>query len=129
MEIMKKAPPILFLLIYLAAVTELHQIVRLPVFFEHYKEHRQHNPSISLLDFIVLHYVSSESKDADYGRDQQLPFKNATCLEVTISVAMPPDDLPETQVQVFSLSRNVMQFKSLIFPCSFHFSIWQPPRA
>lgn len=126
---MRKTTAILFLLIYLAAVTELHQIVRLPVFFEHYSEHRQDSPSISLLDFIVVHYISGENKDADYTRDQQLPFKNATCLEVSISVAMPPDDFPETQVHVFSLPRNEVLFKSMIFPSSFHFSIWQPPRA
>ena len=112
---MRKISPILFLLIYLAAVTELHQILRLPVFFEHYVEHRQDSPTISLL--------------ADYTKDQQLPFKNATCLEVSISLAMPPDDFPETKAQVFSLSRNVVLFKSLNFHSSFHFSIWQPPRA
>ena len=126
---MRKISPILFLLIYLAAVTELHQILRLPVFFEHYVEHRQDSPTISLLDFIVVHYFSGENKDADYTKDQQLPFKNATCLEVSISLAMPPDDFPETKAQVFSLSRNVVLFKSLNFHYSFHFSIWQPPRA
>lgn len=126
---MRKITPILFLLIYLAAVTELHQFLRLPVFFEHYVEHKLDSPTINLIDFIVGHYFSDESKDADYGRDQQLPFKNATCLEVSISVALPPDDFPETEANVFSLSRNVVTYKSHFNATSSHFSIWQPPRA
>lgn len=126
---MKKISSILFLLIYLAAVTELHQILRLPVFFAHYEEHKLKNSSISLLDFIVIHYFGSDKKDGDYTRDQQLPFKNATCLEVSISFALPPDDLPVARAQEFSISRKVVLYKSLIFPSSFHFSIWQPPRA
>jgi hypothetical protein len=103
--------------------------MRLPVFFEHYQEHRLDNPAINLIDFIVLHYFSGDMKDADYARDQQLPFKNATCPEVSISIAMPPEDLPETKAQVFILSRNVGMFTSPFNASSFHFSIWQPPRA
>lgn len=126
---MKKISSILFLLIYLAAITELHQILRLPVFFAHYEEHKLNNPTISLFDFIALHYFGGKNKDADYARDQQLPFQNATCLEVTISIAMPPDAFPETEAKMFILPRSVVLFKSLIYPSSFHFSIWQPPRA
>jgi len=126
---MRKVSPILFLLIYLVANTELHQFMRLPLFFEHYQEHRLHSPTISLLDFIVLHYFTRDQKDADYGRDQQLPFKNSNCPEVSISIALPPENFPETKVHVFSLSRNMVMFKSFFNASSFHFSIWQPPRA
>lgn len=125
---MKRVFPILFLLIYLVANTELHQFVHLPVFFEHYQEHRADNPNIDLIDFVIIHYFGGNAKNADYARDQQLPFKNAKCPEVSISIAMPPEDFPEPKVLVFSLSRNVVMFKSLFKASSFHFSIWQPPR-
>lgn len=127
---MKNTFSLLFLLIYLVANTELHQFLRLPIFFEHYQEHRLDNREISLIDFIVLHYFSGDIKDGDDIRDEQLPFKNANCPEVSISIAiaMPPEDLPETEVQAFTLARNVVVFKSLFNASSFHFSIWQPPR-
>ena len=125
---MRKATPILFLLIYLAAATELHQILRLPVFFEHYEEHKQSNPMIDLVEFIVIPYFSGDYGDPDFGRDQQLPFK-ADCPEVSISLAMPPDDFPEAEARVFSLSINDILYKPLFKASSFHFAIWQPPRA
>ena len=125
---MRKATSILFLLIYLAASTELHQILHLPVFFEHYGEHRQSNPTIDLVDFIVIHYFSGAYSDPDFGRDQQLPFK-ANCPEVSISLAMPPEDFPEAKARVFSLSTNGILYKPLFNASSFHFAIWQPPRS
>lgn len=126
---MKKTGSILFLLIYLVANTELHQFLRLPVLFEHYREHRQENPTISLVDFMVLHYFSGDTQDDDYARDQQLPFKSDTCPQVSLSIAMPPDDFPETTAQVFNLVQIRAVFKSSFNISSFHFSIWQPPRA
>jgi hypothetical protein len=126
---MRKTGAILFLLIYLVANTELHQFLRLPVLFEHYNEHRQDNPSISLVDFLMLHYFNGDNTDGDYARDQQLPFKSDTCPEISFSIAMPPDDFPETTVQVFNLTPTRVTFKSSFAISSFHFSIWQPPRA
>jgi hypothetical protein len=126
---MKKTGAILFLLIYLIANTELHQFLRMPVLFEHYNEHQQDNPAISLVDFLVLHYFNGDKRDGDYARDQQLPFKSDTCPEISFSIAMPPDDFPETTVQVFNLTQARVMFKSSFTISSFHFSIWQPPRA
>ncbi len=126
---MRRFTSILLLWTYLLANTELHQLMLIPVFFEHFQEHRLENPTINMIDFIVLHYFGEETKDADYGRDQQLPFKNANCPEVALTVAMVPEDFPETEAHVFSLSRNEVMFKSLFNASSFHFSIWQPPRA
>jgi hypothetical protein len=125
---MRKVTPILFLLIYLAAATELHQFLRLPAFFEHYAEHKRVSPTINLIDFIVLHYFKGNSNDSDYTTDRQLPFK-AACLEASISLALPPDDLPETEALVFSLSVNDVRYKPIFNASAFYFSIWQPPRA
>ena len=125
---MRKVTPKLFLLIYLATATELHQFLRLPAFFEHYEEHKRASPAINLIDFIVLHYFGENSSDSDYASDRQLPFK-AACLEASISLALPPDDLPETEAHVFSFSVNDVRYKPIFKASSFHFSIWQPPRA
>lgn len=116
----------MFLLIYIGASTELHQLLRLPVFFAHYQEHKTLNPGISLAEFVVIHYL--DTKTPDYSRDQQLPFKNAKCPEVSISFALPPDAPAETQIDIVHLSRERILVKSLFIPSSVLFSIWQPPR-
>ncbi len=126
---MKRTGPILFLLIYLLSSTELHQFLKVPLLFVHYTEHLQDNPSISLVDFMVLHYFSGDTRSVDYARDKQLPFKGDSCPEISLAIAMPPEDLPETIVQVFNTTRKIGIFKSPFNNTFFQFSIWQPPRA
>ena len=124
---MKRASAILFLWIYLVANTELHQFLRLPVFFIRYQEHRAENPDISLLDFIVLHYYGPDA-NITFGHDSQLPFKDK-CPEVSLSIALPPEDIAEPQPQVFISDQKDVMFKSPFILSSFQFAIWQPPRA
>ncbi len=126
---MKRTGPILFLLIYLLSSTELHQFLKVPLLFVHYTEHLQDNPSISLVDFMVLHYFSGDTRSVDYARDKQLPFKGDSCPEISLAIAMPPEDLPETIVQVFNTTCKIGIFKSPFNNTFFQFSIWQPPRA
>jgi hypothetical protein len=122
---MKRVAAILFLWIYLVANTELHQFLRLPVFFAHYQEHRAENPYINLIDFISQHYFADTN---NVGKDDQLPFKDK-CPEVSLSIAMPPEILPETTLPDFTVAKNIVMFKTPFIASSFHFSIWQPPRA
>ena len=77
---MKRVAAILFLSIMLLSQTELHQILKFPVFVQHYFEHQAEDPNITLSQFIVLHYFSGNPVDDDYARDMQLPFKSNDCL-------------------------------------------------
>jgi hypothetical protein len=124
---MKRACAILFLWIYLVANTELHQFLRLPVFFVHYQEHRVENPDISLLEFISLHYYGPDA-NINYGHDSELPFKEK-CPEVSLSIALPPEDLAGPTPALFTTDRKEVMFKSPFVASSFQFAIWQPPRA
>ncbi|HEY9005359.1 hypothetical protein [Ohtaekwangia sp.] len=128
---MKRANAIALLILYLFANTELHQVFRLPVFFQHYFEHQEENPHISMLEFITLHYFSGDIRDADYERDQQLPFKHAhCCVELgSISLAVPTDYFTEPVVNFSLLSRKNVILQPLFCSSAFLFSIWQPPRA
>ena len=126
---MKRANAIALLLLYLLANTELLEIVRLPILFEHFAEHKQQNEDVSFLDFIVLHYFSSDVKDADYERDQQLPFKGVHCEELSASVALPVEPfegpLPRIPHTILKVEMYVSRFHSSLF----QFTIWQPPKA
>lgn len=93
---MRKAFTIFFLLLFVLAQTELHQLLKLPVLVEHFVEHRQVNPNITLLDFLKEHYQGHTVVDNDYQRDMQLPFKTADCLtaisfvfEAPFSIVLP----------------------------------------
>ena len=124
---MKRACAILFLWIYLVANTELHQFLRLPIFVLHYQEHRAENPDISLLEFITLHYYGPDA-NINYGHDSELPFKDK-CPEVSLSIALPPENIASPTPQPFTNDREIVMFKSPFVASSFQFAIWQPPRA
>lgn len=55
--------------------TSLDQLLKLPVLFEHFQEHQERDPKVSLLEFLAMHYWGQDLDDNDNARDNQLPFK------------------------------------------------------
>jgi len=87
------------------------------------------NSDITMFRFIVLHYFSGDAKYGDYDRDQELPFKKNHCTEISISFVVPPDGISEPVLKSFPILKNVVPSSQEFITSSFHFSIWQPPRA
>jgi hypothetical protein len=51
------------------------QLCKVPVLFEHFYEHQQRDPGISIGRFMAMHYLGEDDNDDDTDRDMQLPFK------------------------------------------------------
>lgn len=62
--------------LFLGSSTELHELARIPALLKHYSHHHSENPSLSLLDFLKLHYAGNHPNDNDETEDQGLPFKS-----------------------------------------------------
>jgi hypothetical protein len=126
---LKKGVTIFFLLIYLLSVTEAHQLLKIPVVFEHFAEHKKDDKSISFFGFLQMHYMQGSKKDKDYERDMQLPFKtSANCI-----AAIANDYIPLFTTCLLIKSAGI--FKKKIFANGDQFilsaylsSIWQPPK-
>ena len=116
--------------IYLAAATPASELLKLPILFEHYHEHQQESPGISVPDFLILHYFNGNPRDDDYDRDMQLPFKT---LEVapfallalpqpiaTVSFVTPPATV---------LRKQIMPLELLCPPTPFVAMPAEPPEA
>ena len=125
---MKRLAGILLVSVYMLSFAELYNLLKIPVLFEHYKEHRQLNPGISFWSFIKLHYLDPVVVDDDYQRDQQLPFRDTDCCVMTLAnvceclhIAVEIDK-PAEIVKEFHLfnEENKPQFIT--------FDIFQPPR-
>lgn len=127
---MKKGAAIFFFSLYLLSATEAHQLLKLPIVFQHFKEHKQEDKKITLLQFFAIHYLHGSPKDKDYERDMQLPFKTSgDCLSSVAPAFVPsvneisfdkPIELPEKKK---NFPQN--QFSS----SSYLSSIWQPPKS
>ncbi|NNU33092.1 hypothetical protein HK413_00860 [Mucilaginibacter sp. S1162] len=103
---MKKFAAILLLTAYLFSTTELHQLLKLPVVFEHFAEHRKKNKNISFLQFPDMHYLHGSPKDKDYNEDMKLPFKTADNCTATVSPVLIPQVVQAPAIPLIIPSGN-----------------------
>ena len=73
--LVKKACIYILFLLIVADNTALDQLLKLPVLFQHYVEHKQRDSKVSLIAFLSMHYWGDDLNDNDNDRDMQLPFK------------------------------------------------------
>lgn len=126
---MKKIISILLLFFYLTTATELYQLFKLPILIEHFIEHKSKNQSISLFDFLKIHYTKGDIKDADYEKDMKLPFKShvACFSSVYLTFANQPT-YNFTYLQLILINKKAFGFFHSFINTSTIKGIWQPPQ-
>lgn len=126
---LKKVIPIFFLAVYLLSTTQLIELLKLPILFEHYQEHSQINKNLSVIGFLKIHYAKEVTKDADYDQDMKLPFKSYDCLSNTLTFYFSHFHffglLPKNQFTALVKTYSRYQFT---YSSIFLSSIWQPPK-
>jgi hypothetical protein len=121
---------ILFLAVYLFSVTEAHQLLKLPVVFQHFSEHQQEDKNISLLQFLAMHYLHGSPKDKDYDRDMQLPFKTAgDCLATFAPAFVPVTVELNLEQPVITLQQANILKPDQFISSTYLSNIWQPPKS
>jgi hypothetical protein len=125
----KKITAIFFFSIYLLS-TEAHQLLRLPLIFEHFAEHQQENKQITILEFLKIHYLNAPVKDKDYDKDMQLPFKTSGDCISSISPAFVPVSVQYTVSEPLEInSKKTFFLKDQFILSSYLANIWQPPKS
>ncbi len=112
------------------STTELSQLLKLPSLITHFKEHKELNKDITLLQFLYIHYAQGDVRDADYDKDMKLPFKTHDNCSVQISVAIPPTFLVSGNKSAYTNTANckyILTNESVT--SSYLSSIWQPPKS
>lgn len=125
---MKRFLAIFCLFLFVATATEFKQLFKLNSFIEHYKEHKAQDQSLSLLEFLDIHYGHGNVLDDDYEKDMKLPFKTTTSdfsssqIIPQVNIHFSPTFLVEFHKQsVFTL------WNTFLTP-SYLSAIWQPPK-
>lgn len=125
---MKKWIALFFFVIITLSQTEVHQLLRLPILFEHYSEHKAQNGALTFSDFLLMHYASSNHKDADHQRDSQLPFKSHEC-PATINMHTLFVEQHAINIEIPAVQEvEITNFYVAIIPDSHLSDIWQPPK-
>ncbi|MDQ8747262.1 hypothetical protein [Elizabethkingia miricola] len=127
---MRKYFTIILLVFYLFSSTELSQVIKLPIFIEHFKEHSAVNPKLTLFGFIKLHYFNGDPDAPDYETNMKLPFKKHDLYLVTSVIIQ---DIPkafnlEIKAPSFEESKTRNFFYTIGEIPSPLFSIFQPPK-
>jgi hypothetical protein len=122
---MRARVSIAFLMLYLVAYTEMHEVLLVPVLFEHYSEHKTLNSELTFSDFLSWHYFSSHGSE-DTATHESLPFghNHEKIDNVNFAFPVPPEiSLKDPFVIHFNTGYNN--------PFSYNRSqspVWQPPK-
>jgi hypothetical protein len=107
--------------------TELHQLFKLPILVEHFKEHQALNRDITVLYFLKEHYICHTEIDNDYQRDMQLPFKTTDFVNaIAIACEEPAEFDLDHHVEFITREFNVLE--TWLPRQGALQSIFQPPR-
>ncbi|MCS4302455.1 hypothetical protein [Chryseobacterium sp. BIGb0232] len=116
-------------MLYLVSTTELYQLLKIPELIEHYIEHKELNPEMTLTAFLKTHY-DYPVKDGDYGKDQRLPFiihSTPLALIFTINNTFSFDEFIEAKFISLALHKIPSKDEDLCYK-GFLNSVWEPPR-
>lgn len=125
---MKKVISISFLLVILLANTELHEVLRIPLLFEHYSLHKQDEQNQSFLTFLYNHYASAHDHFHLQNDHDDLPLKTKDCIKYSPGIIsffiIPNVRLQESPYQL----KQRIYFKKVFLSNANQGNIWQPPQ-
>ncbi|MEI2737887.1 MAG: hypothetical protein V9F01_03780 [Chitinophagaceae bacterium] len=123
---MNKIVAIVLSLLLLNSATELHQLWKLPLLAKHYQQHHREDPSLSLFEFLKLHYSAMEHpNDNDDNEDNNLPFKSAGDITHTDIPVAVKKEVPAPALIPNQPGKNTRHSEGT--PCDRSFSIFHPP--
>ncbi|MBS1655307.1 MAG: hypothetical protein JSU05_10715 [Bacteroidetes bacterium] len=107
--------------------TELHQFFKLPLLIEHYREHKKEDPSITVLQFLKIHYQGLIVHDRDEKKDRQLPFQSPDCaVSVVVITDVPAAINFEAPLPLILKQQRVAHYYT--YTHQHLIDIFQPPR-
>lgn len=123
---------IFFLSAYLISTTELSQLLKFPVLVEHYFQHKEKDPEMSVMSFLSLHYdgrhLDNHPHDDDYEKDQKLPFIVHTDILSISFIVTPPFCFGVTKKAFIGKVSKALPLDDTFLENTFLSTIWQPPK-
>ncbi len=125
--VVKKVITIGLVSIYLFSTTELGQLLKIPLLFTHYFEHKA-SSNLSFPKFLEIHYTKTGLRYADDAKDMKLPFKTHQNYSNYTSIFIPQFLLALDKPFAISLKKiNFLSFQQMLV-CFYQKNIWQPPK-
>lgn len=126
---LRKFLSIFLLSLYIFGATDAYQLLKIPLFIQHYKCHKSQNPELTIAGFFQIHYNDGPLViDEDFQQDMQLPFKTTqVAFSQVLNIIVPPHP---------SFAENALREKAVVYNAYVErfdlkkavYSIFQPPR-
>ena len=117
----------MLLVVYTVAFTEGHQLLRIPFLVKHYQTHQQADPSMTLGQFLRIHYIDPATDTDDYQQDQQLPLRSMDCTVLHASLCEMHHPVLEIAPPPVAI-KEFFDYHETNKPLFRAFDIFQPPR-
>ena len=110
--------------------TELSEFMKMPLLVTHFMEHKSLNAGVTVMDFLHMHYNQGDLKDADYDKDQQLPFKSHEgCINLSILICILHSNDSYLTIPIAHKEDKKVLPEITYISSAFLSSIWQPPKS
>ncbi len=107
--------------------TKLDELLKAPLLIEHFIQHEEMFPGISVYNFIKIHYLDKQTIDGDYAEDMKLPFKTVDCHFQSVQLFTPPVTFFGTS-SGFPLIKEKFPHSPDVLPDPLRLSVFLPPR-
>lgn len=106
-------------------------MVKLPVLFQHFYEHKALDQRMTFVGYLEHHYGDEPHTDNDADRDNQLPFKTNDLFAGSV---LSPAVAPQFAIQIKKASQLIVSQKIRVNNEHIAFlahtgKIWQPPKS
>lgn len=126
---MKRTFAITFLSLFLLSSTGFHELLKVPALVNHYQEHQQEMPDITLWQFLCIHYAQGEVMDADHDKDMKLPYKTMDNCSSTNYITLLSEEKFDFEKNIpVVMTKNIPSYYNEIIITHSLNSIWQPPK-
>ncbi|MCS6823426.1 MAG: hypothetical protein NZ529_03960 [Cytophagaceae bacterium] len=126
---MQKSLALSLLTLYLLATTELSEVLKVPVLIHHFIEHKSQNASLSVWEFLSMHYSYDGKVHEGHDRETPLPFSShENCFLSNLLYYPPCLPLLMKQIVFFDLQRKNGSRSDFTFSSGYLSGIWQPPK-
>jgi hypothetical protein len=106
----------------------LQELLKLPLLFQHYFEHKALDAELGFVTYLIDHYNSIPHTDNDEEQDNQLPFKSAGLDYIVTSPAVPVFHKYVLKTWPAMLIKQPAVYHEEDIPPPFPGTIWQPPK-
>jgi hypothetical protein len=125
---MKKAFSVSFIIVFLLGSTELHEMLKIPFLWDHYRLHIQEEKDQSFATFLILHYASGQEHEHGQNEHEKLPLKTKDCFKYGPTFVALNYVTDSCVHEDFIPLKGIILFENIFLSNLNRGSIWQPPQ-